>query len=108
MLEWPRYSIHNSSEYTKLRNEIKENELAYELVVSKDFTCTIILLNLTNETSDNEALQKVDDLLQKYPGNESVYIAGQPKLRTEINSNITRDLLLLLPLERLYLSLFVA
>ncbi len=91
----------------KLRDEIKNNELAYKLIISADFRYTTIILNPLSETTDKDVMASINTVLGKYPGNEEVSIFGMPYLRSEANQNITKDFMLLLPIGLAIMFLFL-
>ena len=91
----------------KLRQEIKKNELVYNLIVSEDFRYTMILLNDVSKGNDEELMATIYDLLEKYPGKEKVSIAGPPFLRVEANEKIGRDFMILLPLALFIMCIFL-
>ena len=91
----------------KLREEIKSNELVYNLIVSQDFRYTMIMLNSVSKSTDEELMAAVYDLLEKYPGDEIITINGQPFLRAEANDKISRDFMILLPIGLLIMAIFL-
>lgn len=90
-----------------LRSEIKNNDLAYKVVVSADFQYALIMLSSTKTTEDAELMHLITQTLDKYPGSEQVSITGQPFLRDEANRKISRDLMVLLPLGLLIMLMFL-
>ncbi len=94
-------------EKENLRNEIKENVLAYKLLVSEDFNYTLMILNPVEEIEDFEVFELINDGLEKFPGDESVYMNGLPYLRDEIQKIATRDISLLFPLGMLVMLAFL-
>ena len=97
----------SESRREKLREDIKANEFAYKLIVSDDFQYTSIILNSVSKKTDMELMSSVYELLDKYPGNETVSINGQPFLRAEANEKISRDLMILLPIGIFVMALFL-
>lgn len=91
----------------KLRDEIKANDLVYGLIVSTDFRYTSIILNPDTDKTDEELMSTIDNLLKKYPGNESVSMFGLPYLRSEANQKIAKDFMILLPIGLLIMFLFL-
>jgi predicted RND superfamily exporter protein len=91
----------------ELREEIKHNELAYKLVVSEDFTKTVLILKVAPGISDNEIIELVDQALDEFPGDETVYKGGTPYLRVQVNNDISKDMLILMPLGLLIMILFL-
>lgn len=94
-------------QWKNLRDEIKTNELVYKLIVSEDFRYTLIILNSVSEKTDNELMAIIYDLLELYPGSETVLINGQPFLRAEANEKISRDFMILLPIALVVMFIFL-
>ena len=88
----------NRAEREKLRAEIRDNPLAYKLVVSGDFKYTLIMLNPAQGVSDDELFKTINRLLKENPGPEKTYLNGMPYLRDEIQKKAIRDLAILMPL----------
>ncbi len=97
----------SESKREKLREEIKTNELAYKLIVSEDFRYTMIMLNSVTKKTDAELMSAIYELLDKYPGSETVFINGQPYLRAEANQKISRDFMILLPIAMVVMFIFL-
>jgi len=87
----------NTKGFESLRAEIAKNEMAYGLVVSKDFKYSLIILGSDKSLSDRELMDKVDSVLSIHSGNEEVFITGQPYLRNDAYYKIGRDIMVLLP-----------
>jgi len=90
-----------------LREAIRTNDLAYGLVVSEDFRYAMILVNPAKGVSDDDAIAVIQDLLEKYPGDEKVSLNGTPYLKHELQERTTRDLATLLPIGLLAMILFL-
>ena len=90
-----------------LRTDIKNNDLAYKIVVSDDFRYGLIMLSSAKTVEDAELMNLITQTLDKYPGSEKVSITGQPFLRDEANQKISRDLMVLLPLGLLIMLIFL-
>ncbi|MEA1897795.1 MAG: efflux RND transporter permease subunit, partial [Bacteroidota bacterium] len=97
----------SESRKEKLREEIITNELAYKLIVSEDFRYTMIMLNSVTKKSDAELMSAIYELLDKYPGSETILINGQPYLRAEANEKISRDFMILLPIAMVVMFVFL-
>lgn len=91
----------------KLRQEIRQNELAYGTVISKDFTKTLLILKVAEGVTDEQVVRVIDETLHKFPGTETVYKGGTVFLRVQVNSDISRDMLILMPLGLLIMILFL-
>ncbi len=90
-----------------LRDEIKENELAYKIVVSEDFRYTIIILNSAGTNPDEDIMELINLQLEAHPGNEKVTLFGAPYMRVEANQKISRDLMILLPVGLVIMFVFL-
>ncbi|MBN1927507.1 MAG: MMPL family transporter [Prolixibacteraceae bacterium] len=91
----------------KLRESIRGNELAYRTVISDDFRYAMIILKITDNVDDQELIDGLRQLIDKYPGDEKVYFNGMSYLRYEANNKISRDLTILLPLALLVMIFFL-
>ena len=81
-----------------LRNNIKNNDLAYKLIVSEDFRYSAIVMSFDKSYSEDTLMIELKAILEQFSGTEKVYINGQPYLRWEIKDKIVSDFLLLLPI----------
>jgi uncharacterized protein len=90
-----------------LRDEIKANDMVYNLIVSKDFHYTLMILTAREPVDDKVLMEQISQKLAEFPGKESVSINGQPFLRDEANRRIGKDLMLLLPVCLLIMFLFL-
>ncbi len=97
----------SESKTDNLRNEIRNNDLVYKLIVSDDFRYTMILLKSNKTMEDPELMAFIHKTLQQYPGTEKHYINAMPYLRIEVNDKILVDLLVLLPLGLLIMFVFL-
>ena len=88
----------NEQDREILREAIRANDLVYKIVVSDDFKNALIILSSEKTVNDDQLIGLIDEIMQKYPGDENVYISGNPYLRDESGKKIGRDALLLLPI----------
>ncbi|MDD4057793.1 MAG: MMPL family transporter [Bacteroidales bacterium] len=100
------YYPQTAEEREILRESIKDNDLAFKLLVSEDFKNTMILLNSDLTVKDAELMNQIDSIINLYPGKEEVLINGQPFLRDEANEKISKDIMILLPLGLLIMLIF--
>lgn len=91
----------------RLRKNIMANDLAYGLVVSSDFRYALIMLTTNRSVDDKSIIDQVRQTLKKIPGDEKVYISGQPYLRAEANDKIGHDIMVLLPIGLLVMVVFL-
>lgn len=97
----------NEEERSKLKEQIKDNPLAINVLVSSNFKHTAIIVEPQNETSDFQLYNTVTDIIEKYSGEEEIRFSGMPYLRHEIQRSITHDLYILLPIGLLIMVLFL-
>lgn len=102
-----RYIPETDDERELLRQELRDNPLAYELLVSDDFKYTSIILNANEGVSDEEIFAFIESTLNEYPGSESVYLNGLPYLRYEVQAKATRDIAILMPLGLIIMLIFL-
>ncbi|MBN1559458.1 MMPL family transporter [candidate division KSB1 bacterium] len=86
-----------AAEREALRKSLTDNELASQVVVSKDFKVTAILLTLNLDASKQDVYQAVRKTVDASPGEEKVLIGGIPAFQTVIVGSITHDILILIP-----------
>ena len=91
----------------QLREEIRSNELAYKLFVSEDFKYTLIILRVVPGVTDDEVIEAIDKALEAFPGEEKVHKAGYPYLRSQVNTDISRDMMVLMPIGLLIMMIFL-
>ncbi|MDY0196798.1 MAG: MMPL family transporter [Tenuifilaceae bacterium] len=96
-----------NDERDQLRQELRDNPLAYKLLVSDDFKYTSIILNANEGVSDEEIFDFISTTLKENPGNEAVYLNGLPYLRYEVQAKATRDIAILMPLGLIIMLIFL-
>lgn len=101
------YVPETDSERELLRQELRNNPLAYGLIVSDDFKYTSIILNANEGVSDEEIFDFISTTLKENPGNEAVYLNGLPYLRYEVQAKATRDIAILMPLGLIIMLIFL-
>lgn len=92
----------------ELRVALKNNEMAYEVVVSKDFTKTAIVLILKEDVDDAALLSMVNRELEDNPGSEEVFLGGLPKIRADLPIMISSDMQKLMPLAILIMLIMLS
>ncbi len=97
----------NNQEREELRQDIKENDLVYETVVSADFTVTTVIISVTNEMSDPQMVNAVMDVVEKYPGEARVRYGGLPYARVEVGKDMQSDLGNFLPFGLVIMLIFL-
>ena len=91
----------------ELRREIRENDLVYGSVVSKDFTLTAVISLLKADVEDSFIVGEVKKLVEQNPGEEEVVIGGLPETRFVVARSIQGDLRKLIPLALLIMLIFL-
>lgn len=96
-----------NEERQRLRNEIRDNDMVYGNVISKDFTITAVIGMVEPGTSDDFLLAEVEQLIEQNPGEEKIYIGGTPYSRINTANNTKKDLGRLLPIGLLIMLIFL-
>jgi hydrophobe/amphiphile efflux-3 (HAE3) family protein len=96
-----------ASQREELREEIRENDIVYGSVVSKDFTITAVIAVLEADVPDEVMVPRIRQLMEENPGEEEVFLGGLPYTRYEVSSNIRSDLRRLMPLGILIMLVFL-
>ncbi|WP_230867230.1 efflux RND transporter permease subunit [Iocasia frigidifontis] len=97
----------SSAQREVIRERIKNNELIYGSIISKDFKAMAIIGMLKDDVSDNLILDKVNKLLTEFPGEEEIQLAGMPIIRAEVSKNTQNDMRRLMPLALLIMLIFL-
>lgn len=97
----------NDIEREMLRENIRNNELAYKTLVSDDFNYTMMMLNAAGKVDDETLIKSIKQVIKEHPGDEQFFMNGMPYLRMESNLKISRDLFILLPLGLLVMIIFL-
>jgi len=80
----------------KVREQLMENEMAYELVVSEDFTLTALIVSVTPGYNDEEQVNRLKEILSEVPGEEEVYFGGLPFIKAKVSEELAREFKLLM------------
>jgi uncharacterized protein len=87
----------NPAEKEALRQALKENEMAYDMVVSKDFKAAAIILTLKSKNKSSQIYAEAEKIVRNFPGDEKVSSGGIPAFQSRIYQDVTRDMLILIP-----------
>ncbi len=74
-----------------VREQLRGNEMAYELVVSKDFTLTAIIVSVAPGYTDQEQVNRLNSILDDIPGDETVYLGGLPFIKAKVSEEMARE-----------------
>ncbi len=91
----------------KLRADLKDNDMIYGNVLSKDFKHTAVIGFLGLKATDEVVLEKINRILEEYPGPESVLIAGMPFTRSHLSKDIKGDMQRFMPYGLLIMLIFL-
>jgi hydrophobe/amphiphile efflux-3 (HAE3) family protein len=97
----------NHSEREILRESLLKNEFAIEVVVSRDFKATAILLSLSTGVSQQHVYQDVKTVVDSIAGTEKLCIGGIPAFQTEIMDSLVKDIILLIPVSLLIILIIL-
>jgi uncharacterized protein len=84
------------SDREELRTELAGNQLVKNILVSEDFKMTTIITTLKPEAQDKEIIQAIDEVLERVPGEETIYIGGQPYIKALVAVEMAREFKLLM------------
>ncbi len=84
--------------WSSLRDEIKQNKLVMNRVVSEDFNMSAIILILEKEINKNEIVDNVNQILKDNPGDERVILGGMPYIGAVVSKAMSHDILILMPM----------
>lgn len=88
----------NEAEKEDVKRLIRDNELVYGVVISKDFRYAAIIGTVQKETDNKVLLASVKEVVDNNPGPEKIYFGGYPVVAQSIVNNIIKDLRILLPM----------
>ncbi len=93
-----------------LKRRIRDNDLVYGMLVSKDFRklAFIVQLMKTSEMDDNRLREKVTMLVDGYRGADALYISGLPVTRAQIQVDMQNDLKRFMPFGILLMIVLLA
>ncbi|MFO7933372.1 MAG: MMPL family transporter [Bacteroidales bacterium] len=94
-------------EREELRDLIRDNDLVREVVVSKDFSATAVVITLAKGVDEEVFFSQVESILSEHPGDETIHFGGLPYIREAINKDIVRDGLVLIPLALVIMLIFL-
>lgn len=80
----------------QLRQQLRDNQMAYGVVVSEDFRLTAIILSVAPGYVDDELIEKVNQVIREVPGDEKVYIGGMPFIKASLSSEVAREFKILM------------
>ncbi len=81
----------------RLRADLKDNDLVYGSVVSKDFKHTAIVGFMNYKATDDTAIARLNQVIADNPGPEPIHVAGLPFLRINLGEDIRGDMQKFLP-----------
>ncbi len=90
-----------------VKERIINNDNIYGSIVSMDFSATAIILILEDGTNDDKMIGTINTIIDKIPGEETIYISGLPVLRSLMDDYIRKDMQKLLPFGILIMLLFL-
>lgn len=90
-----------------LRADLRDNDIVFGNVVSKDFTLTSIIGMVETGISDESLLAGIEKLIQDNPGEEETFIGGTPYSRYNTGLSTKNDLARLLPIGLLVMLFFL-
>lgn len=100
----------NAQEAEALKKRIRENDLVYEQLVSRDFQkmAFIVQLRPSSEIDDGVLRDTINALVAKYRTPETLYVSGLPITRSQIQVNMQQDLKRFMPFGILLMIVLLA
>ena len=84
-------------ERNTLRERLSHNRMVMNKLVSPDFTMTAIFVNPLPDSDNNLFVEKVKEIVNRFPGQESVWFGGMPVMTEALARDIAHNMLVLLP-----------
>ncbi len=94
-------------EREELRQRIRDNDIVYGSVVSKDFKYTAVIALTKSNANDSEVLNGMKKIVRDVPGDDRVIFGGMLTNRVSISSDIRTDMKRFLPFGLLIMVLFL-
>ena len=96
-----------AAEIAATKDVILENELVRNVVVADDFRSTAIIATLDDEISEDSVFASITQILEEYPGSETVHFGGLPYLRQSISKDMLKDAMTIVPFALLLMIIFL-
>jgi hydrophobe/amphiphile efflux-3 (HAE3) family protein len=90
-----------------LEKRLMENELVKNIVVAGDLGSTAIIVSLADNVDEDTVFAGIHKVLEEFPGEETVHFGGLPYLRQQMNKDIKRDALMLVPIALVMMIIFL-
>ncbi|MBN2343491.1 MAG: RND family transporter [Deltaproteobacteria bacterium] len=90
-----------------LRHDLKENELVYGNIVSKDFKHTVLIGFLATDASDEKVVGQLEQLIKQTKGPGDALIGGMPVTRVKLSKDIRKDMSRFLPVGLVLMFIFL-
>ncbi len=91
----------------KLRSALMSNDFARKVVISEDSTVTIMIGMVAQGVEDSAVRADLEAIVQKYPGDEKLYLGGIPYVRSSIIGNMASDMLFFMPTALVLMLIFL-
>ncbi|MDF1572358.1 MAG: efflux RND transporter permease subunit [Bacteroidales bacterium] len=91
----------------ELEVRLMKNDLVKNIVVAEDLGSTAIIASLADNADEDTVFAGIQRVLEEFPGNETVHFGGLPYLRQQMNKDIKRDALILVPIALLLMIIFL-
>jgi predicted RND superfamily exporter protein len=97
----------NSSDIANLKQKVKDNPLAGNIVFSSDFTTASITATIKSLKSERVTLGKIDSVISISPGPASVKTGGLPYIRKYIMKDVQHDAIIIVPMALLIMLIIL-
>ena len=97
----------NLKDIENLKIDLKDNDIVYGNVISKDFKVSAVIGTVESGTSDKKILDKIKLLIKNNPGKDKLYLGGTVYTRFMTGESTKSDLVKLLPIGLLIMLIFL-
>jgi uncharacterized protein len=84
-------------ELEQLGRDVLKNRFARDIVVSSDLTTASITATINSSVIEKETLQKIDSVINSYPGKAKIMKGGLPYIRQSLIRDVSKDAIILIP-----------
>jgi hypothetical protein len=84
---------------TKLKQNLRENDLVYGNIITKDFSGMAFVCQLSSaiDYDEIELVGRIQALIDRFSGPEEIYISGLPYMRSGISIDMRKDMKTFMP-----------
>ncbi|MEE4116391.1 MAG: MMPL family transporter [Marinilabiliaceae bacterium] len=96
-----------TADIEELKQELRTNDLAMGVVVSDDFSMSLIAVSPVSGTGEKELIARIDSVIAENPGTAAVHCGGLPYIRKAVIDDVRKDGIFLIPLALVIMLAFL-